>query len=224
MSTTDITLDDIADVDGEQLDAWLADPDTVATEDTVHICIDGKSRREYHEVKARIAERRDAAVAAAVAAWEADNPEAPANGPKDDRMNTKRPAVTLPPTPEEILAALPRDSEQDLLEQLVKKMKAKTIPFLIRAVGSPRWNELVAAHPPRKDPGTGRIDQRDLNGGGLFNVSTFYVQLVRESIIKPAMTDARYAALLPKLDDVQFTKIAQAAADVNSLEDNDLPF
>jgi hypothetical protein len=224
VSTTDITLDDIAEVDGDTLDAWLNDPDTVATEDTVYICIDGKTRREYREVKERIAERRDAAVRDAVEKWEKSDPETPANGPKDDRMNTKRVTASLPPNPEQILAALPPDHEQPLLEQLVKKMKTKTIPFLVRSVGSPRWNELIAAHPPRKDPGTGRIDQRDLNGGGLFNVSTFYVQLVRESIVKPAMTDARYAALLPKLDDTQFTKIAQAAADLNAYEDNDLPF
>lgn len=224
MSTTDITLDDIKAVDGDQLDAWLADPETVATEDTVYICIDGKSRREYREVKARIAERRDAAVADALEKWETGNGAGGVSGVKDDRLNTKRATVELPPTPESILAGLPRDPEQDLLEQLVKKMKTKTVPFLIRSVGSPRWNELIATHPPRKDPGTGRMDERDLRGGGLFNVATFYVQLVRESIVKPAMTDARYAALLPKLDDTQFSKIAQAAADLNAYEDNDLPF
>lgn len=224
MSTTDISVDDIAEVDGETLDAWLEDPKTVATEETVYICIDGKSRRKYHEVKARIAERREAAVAAALEKWAAEHPDASAAPPADTRLSTKRTPVALPPTEEQIIAGLPRDPDQDELEHLVKTMKARTVPFLVRAVGSPRWNELIADHPPRKDPATGRIDQRDANGGGLFNVSTFYVQLVRESIAKPAMTDARYRALLPKLDETQFSKLAQAAANVNSYEDDELPF
>lgn len=223
MSTTEITLDGIVDVDGEQLDAWLADPDTVPTEETVHICIDGKARRQYHEVKARIGERRDAAVADALEAWAA-TPSDVGNGPKDDRLGVKRPTAAAAPTAEEIIAGLPRDPEQDLLEQLVKKMKAKTVPFVIRSVGSPRWNELVAAHPPRKDPGSGRLDPRDVQGGGIFNASTFYVELVRESIALPVMTDARYAALLPKLDEAQFTRLANAAMAVNATEDDDLPF
>lgn len=212
--TLEITTDDIGPVDGDTLDAWLTDPETVPTETTVYICIDGKTRRKYEEVKARIAERAEAAEAEQAAALEGAAAAAAA-GPKDDRLSSKTPAsVPAPP-------ATP-DPEQPLLEQLIRQMKAKTIPFVIRAVGSPRWNELVAAHPPRKEPDSGRYDPRDARSG--FNVSTFYVQLVRESIVKPEMTDARYAALLPKLTDVQFDKLAQAAADVNRAESDDLPF
>jgi len=214
MTTIEITTDDIAQVDGETLDAWLSDPDTVPTETTVYVCLDGKKRRKYEEVKARIAERAELAEAERAAALEAAAAAAGA-GPKDDRLSTKTP----PAVPD---APAPADPEQPLLEQLVREMKAKTVPFVIRAVGSPRWNELQAAHPPRKEPDTGRINPRDVNSG--FNTATFYVDLVRESIASPPMNDARYAALLTKLTDAQFTRLAQAAADVNSTESDDLPF
>lgn len=213
MTTTEITTEDIQPVDGEQLDAWLADPETVPSEDTVYICIDGKRRRKYEEVKARIAERAQAAADAAAAAAGAQATAA-AGAVPDVRLGTRTPK---PATGETV-----RDPEQDLLEQLVREMKAKTVPFLIRSVGSPRWNELQAAHPPRKEADTGRLDPRDARSG--FNVATFYVALVRESIASPPMTDARYASLLAKLTDAQFTRLAQAAADVNSAEADDLPF
>lgn len=209
MTTVEITTEDIKPVDGEQLDAWLADPDTVPSETTVYICIDGKKRRQYEDVKARIAERAELAEAATAETAAA----ATAAGPVDSRLSTRTPAPPAPAVP---------DPEQPLLEQLIREMKGKTVPFIVRSVGSPRWNELQALHPPRKEADSGRLDPRDARSG--FNVATFYVQLVRESIVAPAMTDQRYAALLPKLTDAQFTRLAQASADVNGNESDDLPF
>lgn len=213
LSTSEITTEDIQPVDGDQLDAWLADPGTVPGEATVYICIDGKRRRKYEDVKARIAERAQAAEDAATAAADT-KVTAFISAVADDRLATKT------PKPAEAVPA--RDHEQDLLEQLIREMKTKTVPFVIRSVGSPRWNELQAAHPPRKEADTGRLNHRDAPAG--FNVATFYVALVRESIASPPMTDARYASLLQKLTDAQFTRLAQAAADVNSVEADDLPF
>lgn len=213
----DITLDDIGRKSGDELDALLADPEIVPAEKIVYICMDGRKRRQYEEVKARIEARAEEAAAAAAEADE-QGARAAAGTATDDRLSTKGPRPAGEPAPPV------RDPEQDLLEQLVRDMKAKTVPFVVESVGSPRWNDLVAAHPPRKDTATGRYDPRDIAGGAFFNVSTFYVALVRESIVSPEMTDARYASLLKKVTDQQFDKLAQAAADVNRQEPDDLPF
>lgn len=211
---TEITTEDIRPVSGDELDAWLADPDTVPCEETVYVCVDGKKRRQYEEVKARIAERAEAAAAEQQEGAERQA-QAAATKPVDDRLSTKTPAA-----PAEI--PVPDDTERPLLEKLIREMKTRTVPFLIRAVGSPRWNELQAQHPPRKEPDTGRLYPVDARSG--FNASTFYVALLRESIASPPMTDGRYAALLEKLTDAQFTRLAQTAANVNTIESDDLPF
>lgn len=216
----DITTDDIKATSGDELDALLSDPDMVAAEEEVFICLDGKKRRQYEAVKARIDER---AAAREIEAAERDEQTARAAATtvpvNDDRLSTKKPAAAAAAADE----PAPRDPEQDLLEQLVRDMKTKTVRFLVHSVGTARWNELVAAHPMRKDPATGRFDARDVAAGG-FNPSTFYVDLVRHSIVEPAMTDARYASLLKKVTDSQFDKLAQAAANVNRQEPDDLPF
>jgi hypothetical protein len=212
----DITTDDIKATSGDDLDAMLADPDMVPAEEHVYICLDGKKRRQYEEVKARIQERADQHAAAAAAAAEEAARAAAGNPVNDTRLATKTPAAAGPAGP------APRDPEQDLLEQLVREMKVKTVRFVITSIGTARWNEFVVKHPMRKDPASGRYDPRDAQTG--FNVSTFWVEVVRHSITEPEMNDARYASLLKKLTDTQFDKLAQAAANVNRQEDDDLPF
>ncbi|MFI7608816.1 hypothetical protein ACIBTV_27400 [Micromonospora sp. NPDC049366] len=171
-------------------------------EQAVRLCLDGKLRREYEEVKDRI-DKRDAARNAAAAAA--------ALGQDDVRLSSKAPAA---PEPAE------RDPEQDRLDELVEKMRAKLVTFIVRALPSTDYNLLLQAHPPRKDATTGRIDPRDYNG---YNSATFVPALVRACIAAPTMTDARWAKLEPVLTDAQFDRLWTAAAEVNR-RDEDIPF
>jgi hypothetical protein len=171
----------------------------------VRLCLNGKLRREYEAVKARIADRaaeRDSARTVAAAAAD----------PADTRLASPGPQ-TPPPADE-------RDPEQDRLDELVEQMRAQLVTFIVQAMPSKTYNRLIEAHPPRKEPATGRTDPRDYQG---FNASTFYPELVRRSIIAPTMTDERWAKLEPLLTDAQFERLATVAADVNR-RDEDLPF
>ncbi|MEU7590640.1 hypothetical protein AB0A95_30660 [Micromonospora sp. NPDC049230] len=172
----------------------------------VRLSLDGELRGEYELVKDRIAQRaakRDAARTAAAAAA--------LTGGGDTRLGTKTPEA--PPADE-------RDPEQDHLDELVEKMRAKAPTIIVQGMSSTEYNRLLQAHPPRKDPTTGRVDPRDYDG---YNSATFPPALVRASIVKPTMTDARWAKLDAKLDDTQFDKLYNAAAQVNR-RDEDIPF
>lgn len=172
-------------------------------EDTVSLCLNGKLRREYEAVKARIAERADLAEAAATVA-------AAARTPGDDRLATRDPGAAEPYV----------DEEQGRLDELVAEMHRYMVTFVIRAVDSQRWNELVEAHPPRKDPATGRRAEVDFEG---VNQKTFYPELLRLSIAEPEMTDAQHAKLRTKLTAAQVDKLSNAAKEVNR-RDEDIPF
>lgn len=101
----------------------------------VPICMNGKLRRQYEEVKARI----DARAAASAPA----DPAAAA----DTRLSTP--------------AAEP-DPEQGLLEDLKAQMREWTQVFTIRAMNEQDFRRLVEQHPPRtKD---GKTDPRDYEG------------------------------------------------------------
>ncbi|WP_431935793.1 hypothetical protein [Micromonospora sp. RP3T] len=162
----------------------------------VPLCLDGKLRRQYEEVKDRIASR--AAERTAAAAIDAS----------DVRLGTRSPADDEP------------DPEQAHADELVERMRAATVVFLVRAMSSTDYNRLLEAHPPRKDPTTGRVDMRDFHG---YHAGTFPNALVRKSIAAPTMTDQRWAQLDAALTDAQFDKLFQAAANCNR-RDEDLPF
>ncbi|MEV1315371.1 hypothetical protein AB0J14_04720 [Micromonospora arborensis] len=171
----------------------------------VRLCLDGKLRREYEDVKTRITGRaaeRDSArtVSAAAALNEGDT-----------RLASKGPTVPADDEP---------DPEQAHLDELVERMRTKLMTFVVQAVSSKEYNRILEGNPPRKDPATGRIDQRDYQG---YNSATFPAALVRASIAKPTMTDARWAKLDAALTDAQFDKLFQASAEVNR-RDEDIPF
>lgn len=180
--------------------------DAALPEKVVPLCLDGKLVGEYQAVKDRIAQRaaeRDAARTAAAAAA--------AMGEGDTRLGSKSP---------EVPAADERDPEQDRLDELVEKMRAKAVKFVIRAVSSADYNRLLQANPPRRDAASGRVDPRDYHG---YDSSRFPQALVRRSIVQPTMTDERWAKLDATLNDAQFDRLFNAAADVNR-RDEDIPF
>jgi hypothetical protein len=188
----------------DEFDQLISDaslPETV-----VPLCVHGTLRREYEQTKERVEER--------AAQRDAERTAAAARALTDDRLATKAPDD-----------APVVDPEQGRLDELIELMRAKAINVLVRALPSRTYSNLVAAHPPRRDPNTGRGDPRDYTGAnaGLFNTTTFWPALVRASIARPTMTDARWAALEAMLTDAQFDKLAHAAARVNR-RDDDVPF
>jgi hypothetical protein len=195
-------------------------------EDYVLLCLNGKLRAEYEEVKERIDQRRaeyeaeqDAARLALKARRNIMSGRAAEAAIADDRLASKSPD----PEPEEDdpEPAPYVDHEQGRLDQLRDEMKRYTVKFTIRAVPDPEWNRLLEAHPPRRDPADAkRLDPRDFEG---VNSSTFYADLVRRSIAKPVHDDAKYARLLELITSKQFDKLATAAAEVNKRDEN-LPF
>lgn len=194
-------------MDPINLDAILAD--ATPAEAVVPLCLNGNVRRRYEEVAERIADRRRQAEAADLSRAAA--------AVVDDRLGRR---AGSGPDREPVAAPAVRDAEQDLLEQIERQMRAATVPFLLRAIPSQQWGELVEKHPPRKDPGTGRIDPRDLDG---VNVKTFYPELVKLSIAGPAMDDAQYERVMGVLSDAQFNRLAKAAGELN-VQDDDIPF
>lgn len=200
----------------------------VPNEERVPLCFNGRIRRDYEEVAARIeARREDRDAARLVAESNARQAAAAAAEPSaDDRLGVKR------ATPDEAaaaaLAGLPDeatfvDPEQDTADRLLDEMKRYTVVFVLHAIG-PKWNEILEQHPPRKDPADAKKnDPRDWEG---VNSSTFYTAMVRASLTSPQMTDERWDKLLngpARLSDMQFDRLADAAKRVNR-QDEDLPF
>lgn len=195
------------------------------TQETVWICLNGRLRAEYEEVAERIAGRTADWEAAREAAKEtaehraAQLERATEPGP-DDRLTSRPPAADVPEVPDEGSYV---DPEQAHADELVAGMKRYTVPFVLVTVGE-RYNELIEAHPPRRDPADAKkIDPRDYQG---YNSATFWKALIREAIESPEMTDERWEKLLngkARLSDVQWDKLANAALRVNR-QDYDIPF
>lgn len=196
------------------------------TEDVVPLCLNGRMRRQYEAVKARVEERtadheaeREAARLVIKAKAHAAARAAGEAAVADDRL-ASRPAPV--PVPEDDPAEAPYvDEEQPELDRLLAEMMRFTVPFTIRAVPDPEWNKLLEDHPPRKDPADAKkIDPRDFEG---INSATFYADLVRRSIAEPAHTDEQYARLLELVTSAQFERLIKTATEVNK-RDEDLPF
>lgn len=117
------------------------------------------------------------------------------------------------------------------MQALQELMRASTVPFVLRALRPKRWAELSAEHPPRKGD-DGKVLADDLMG---VNSATFFVPLIRESVITPALDDDDWAALLGDdrqeedsdgdggLSDAQLDSLARAAWRLNR-NDIDIPF
>ncbi|MEV4767804.1 hypothetical protein [Micromonospora humida] len=108
------------------------------------------------------------------------------------------------------------------MEALRQQMREQTYPFRLRAMARPAWHEFVAEHPPRKDEESGEIDERDRVRG--VNVASFFPDLIRRSVVEPALDNAEWSRLLDEvLTDRQFNELADAAWGLNRRE-IDIPF
>lgn len=197
----------------------------VRAEAMVPLCLNGRLRRQYEEVKARVdertaeheAEREAARLVLKAKAHAAARAAAEANG--DDRLVSKPAAAE--PDPEDAEDAPYVDPEQGELDRLRAAMLRFTVPFIIQGVPEGEWNQLLEAHPPRKDPADAKkTDPRDWEG---VNAATFYTDLVRRSIVEPPHTDEQFAKLMDLVTSAQFDRLGNAAAEVNK-KDEDLPF
>jgi hypothetical protein len=175
-------------------------------ERSVRLCLNGKLRRRYEDVRARIAEREAAAEAAALAAQIGEHEDA------DVRLSSR---ATLAPT-------VPADDPDRVeLAELKEQMKAHTVTFVMQGIPSQEWGKLLERHPPRKAADTGRLDPRDAADG--VNTATFYPELVKLALTEPVMSDVQYERVMGVLTDAQFNRLAKNAGEVN-VQDEDVPF
>lgn len=126
------------------------------------------------------------------------------------------------------------------MEELRREMLAHTYQFRLRAMPRPAWRAFIAEHPPRKDPETGEVDERDKYVG--INSETFYPALIRASVVDPVLSDDGWRQLLGDdeterarrraagepvedgvLTDRQFDTLSSAAWGLNR-RDIDVPF
>jgi len=108
----------------------------------------------------------------------------------------------------------------DRIEALEQQMREHVIVFTLRALPRSAWRSLLSDHPPRVGS-DGQVvdDDRHIE----LNVDTFYVDLVRRSIVDPEIDDEDWAALTDRLTDKQFGDLAGAAWMLNRSE-IDIPF
>lgn len=106
------------------------------------------------------------------------------------------------------------------IEALEAEMQANTYPFRLRGMSRPKWKAFVAEHPPRKAD-NGDPDPRDAAIG--VDISTFFVALIRRSLVDPELIDEQWADLMGKITDRQFDTLADAAWGLNRKE-VDVPF
>jgi hypothetical protein len=108
------------------------------------------------------------------------------------------------------------------LADLRTQMQDSTLTVTLRALPSPRYQALVAEHPPRL--AGEEVDRRDRYFG--FNVDTFFPVLARACVVAPVLDAEDWDALVGddgKLTDAQVGKLTDTAWKLNR-KDVDLPF
>lgn len=92
------------------------------------------------------------------------------------------------------LAGSGREREiSERIEALRQQMLDHTIDFRLRAMPREVWREFVAQHPPRKGDDGKPVESDKYIG---LNVDTFFVSLVRQSVIEPELDAEDWRGLL----------------------------
>ncbi|HKS46353.1 MAG TPA: hypothetical protein VJT49_14830 [Amycolatopsis sp.] len=106
------------------------------------------------------------------------------------------------------------DLEQATLAQEIRaveqQMADSTVTVLLRAVPRPDFRKLAAEHPPREEHAGDRVLG--------FNQETFYEALIALCLVEPALDRPRVDRLLGKLNDGQYSALAEAAWNLNRSE------
>jgi hypothetical protein len=110
----------------------------------------------------------------------------------------------------------------DRIEALQDEMREFTEDFRLRALPRRQFRELVAAHPPRRDPDSNDPVQEDAVLG--VNRETFFDALIRAAVVEPELADDEWTELFDeKLTDRQYGDLEDAAWFLNRAE-VDVPF
>lgn len=125
-------------------------------------------------------------------------------------------------TPRDSLASGGRARDlAERIEALREQMLDHTVELRLRAMPRRVWRAFVAEHPPRKDPESGEVDDRDTIG---VNTETFWDELIRRSVVTPDLDDEDWSRLLGEiLTDAQYNTLTDAAWGLNRRE-VDIPF
>jgi hypothetical protein len=114
------------------------------------------------------------------------------------------------------LAASPEQQKIAAQVQAIEEeMRQATLTLRLRAMSRADWQELLAAHPPRKD------NEVDRNLG--LNDSTFWDALIWLSLVSPALDEVRLEQVLNRLTPRQFNTLTTAAWSLNQA-DVSVPF
>lgn len=106
------------------------------------------------------------------------------------------------------------------MERLRAEMQDGTVEFKLRALGDTPYQELVDAHPPRRDGD--EVDEGDAEVG--YNRATFYRALVQACTVTPELDTDDWALLFTTgLSRGQFIKLRNAVLMVNGA-DVSVPF
>lgn len=109
---------------------------------------------------------------------------------------------------------------REQMDALGEQMAAGNVTFRLRALTRPKWRQLLADHPPRREGDD--VNEQDRVVG--VNTETFFDALVRSSVVEPELDPEDWTLLLgEKLTDRQFDLIANAAWGLNR-RDVDVPF
>jgi len=106
----------------------------------------------------------------------------------------------------------PRRQIAERVAQLEDEMKAAEVEFRFRAIDRIAWSDLLAKHPPRKEP----KEQQ-------FNEATFMPALLAACCVEPVMTLDQATELLGMVSDGQAVTLFNGAWHVNE-EQSSIPF
>lgn len=113
-----------------------------------------------------------------------------------------------------------RQRIQAEIDRLTDEMKAGTVDFVLRALSQPQFQQLIDAHPPRRDGDD--VNARDAEAG--FDRSAFYGPLIRACVVEPGLDAEDWDLLFGEgLSPGEFYRLGRAALQVNGQE-VDVPF
>lgn len=104
-------------------------------------------------------------------------------------------------------ATAERDAAKERVESAVEELRAQTVTLRFRAIGRPRYDALVRAH-----PGKDTVDDagETVKTTEPYDVDTFAPALIAASCVEPKMSEAQVMALcdLERLEDDDLRQIA----------------
>lgn len=129
----------------------------------------------------------------------------------DAELNAEKPQETA------TLAGPPPNVElAQRIQALEAEMRDATIVLRLRAMSRDPWFALTAAHPPRPDVISDRMQG--------FNGSTIWDDLIAETLIEPELNRGRVSLLLNAITPGQLDRLAQEAWDLNRRDVVSVPF